>query len=61
MRGRVFLWLVIAVIAAGSSTEAAVPVAGDDWDVVVAPYSADLIWMPLGATAPELRGGHRSG
>jgi hypothetical protein len=20
---------------------------------VVAPYSADLIWMPLGATAPE--------
>jgi hypothetical protein len=61
MRRLVFLWLVIAVIAAGSWTEAAATVAGDDWDVVVAPYSADLIWMPLGATAPELRGGHRSG
>jgi hypothetical protein len=54
------LWLVIAVIAAGSWTEAAATVAGDDWDAVVAPYSADLIWMALGATAPDLRGRHRS-
>jgi hypothetical protein len=60
MRRRVFLCLVIAVIAAGAWTEAPAPVASDDWDAVVAPYSADLIWVALGTAAPRLRGRHRS-
>jgi len=38
MKRYVFLWAVIAVIAAGSWTEAAAQAASDDWDVVVAPY-----------------------
>jgi hypothetical protein len=38
MRRYVFLWGVIAVIGAGSWTEAAAQAASDDWDVLVAPY-----------------------
>ena len=38
MKRHVFLWAVMAVIAAGSWTEAAAQGAGDEWHVVVAPY-----------------------
>jgi hypothetical protein len=38
MKRRVSLWAVIAVIAAGSWTEAAAQAGSDDWDVLVAPY-----------------------
>ena len=38
MKRSVFLWALIAVIAAGSWTEAGAQVASEDWDVVVAPY-----------------------